>query len=82
MAITLKTQLVQVPVKAVSDPKLLDPVDVVILCVKSYDVINSLEFCKPILSNKTLLIFMQNGISHLRLQEHLHEATRRIRHHH
>ena len=71
----LEEQLVQVPVTAVSDPKLLAPVDVVILCVKSYDVKNSLKFCKPVLSNRTLLIFMQNGISHLRLQEHLHEAT-------
>ena len=46
-----------------------------ILCVKSYDVISSLDFCKSILSKKTLLIFLQNGISHLDLQEHLHEAT-------
>ena len=68
-------QLVRVPVKAVSDPELLDPVDVVILCVKSYNVNSSLEFCKPILSSETLLIFMQNGISHLRVQEHLHPAT-------
>ena len=71
----LDEQLTKVHVKAVSDPRLLDPVDVVLLCVKSYDVINSLEFCRPILSKRVLLIFMQNGISHLDLQNHLHDAA-------
>jgi 2-dehydropantoate 2-reductase len=70
----LEEQEYSVPITAVSDPQLLDPVDVILLCVKSYDVIKCLEFCKPILSNETLLIFMQNGISHLELQDHLHEA--------
>ncbi|MCP4341125.1 MAG: 2-dehydropantoate 2-reductase [Desulfobulbaceae bacterium] len=71
----LEDQQFSVPITAVSDPQLLDPVDVVLLCVKSYDVIKCLEFCKPILSNETLLIFMQNGISHLELQDHLHETN-------
>ncbi len=71
----LDNELVQVPVKVVSDPQLLDAVDVVFLCVKSYDVLNSLEFCQPILSKKVLLIFLQNGISHLDLRDHLHQAT-------
>jgi 2-dehydropantoate 2-reductase len=68
-------QRVSVPVTAVSDPKLLAPVDVILLCVKSYDVMNSLDFCQPLLSEKTLLIFMQNGISHLALHDHLHQAS-------
>ncbi len=71
----LDEQLISVPVTAVSDPKLLGPVDVILLCVKSYDVINSLEFCQPLLSDRTLLIFMQNGINHLALQDHLHQAS-------
>jgi 2-dehydropantoate 2-reductase len=71
----LEEQLIQVPVTAVSDPCLPDPVDIVLLCVKSYDVIDSLQFCKPILSKNVLLIFMQNGISHLELQDHLHQST-------
>ncbi|NOR24382.1 MAG: 2-dehydropantoate 2-reductase [Desulforhopalus sp.] len=71
----LEKQLVAVPITAVSDPQVLDSVDVVLLCVKSYDVINSLEYCKAILSKNTLLIFMQNGISHLDLQDHLHDVT-------
>ena len=75
IAYHLGEQQVTIPVTAISDPQTLDPVDVVLLCVKSYDVTNSLEFCKPILSKDTLLIFMQNGISHLDLPEYLHEAT-------
>jgi 2-dehydropantoate 2-reductase len=71
----LNEQLTKVPVTAVSDPRALDPVDVVLLCVKSYDVINSLQFCKPILSKNVLLVFLQNGISHLDLHDHLHEST-------
>jgi len=70
----LEGRLLRVPVMAVSDPLLPDSVDVILLCVKSYDVINSLEFCRSVLSDKTLLIFMQNGISHLALREHLHRA--------
>lgn len=70
----LEDQLVRFPVTAVADPQLVDPVDIVFLCVKSYDVISSLEFCRPLLSKRVLLIFMQNGISHLDLQEHLGEA--------
>ncbi len=70
----LDDQLVRFPVTAVSDPQLVDPVDIVLLCVKSYDVFSSLEFCRPLLSKRVLLIFMQNGISHLDVQEHLGEA--------
>lgn len=70
----LEDQLVRFPVTAVADPQLVDPVDIVLLCVKSYDVLSSLEFCRPLLSKRVLLIFMQNGISHLDLQEHLGEA--------
>lgn len=70
----LEDQLVRFPVTAFADPQLVDPVDIVFLCVKSYDVISSLEFCRPLLSKRVLLIFMQNGISHLDLQEHLGEA--------
>ncbi|GAB6193306.1 ketopantoate reductase family protein [Desulfocastanea catecholica] len=70
----LEDRLVRFPVTAVADPQLVAPVDIVLLCVKSYDVLSSLEFCRPLLSKRVLLIFMQNGISHLDLQEHLGEA--------
>lgn len=71
----LGEQLVTIPVTAISDPQNVDPVDVVLLCVKSYDVLNSLEFCKSILSKNTLLIFMQNGISHLDLHDYIPETA-------
>lgn len=63
-----------IPVTAVSEPTSLQPVDVVLLCVKSYDVQTSLEFCRPILTSNTVLIFLQNGISHLDQQPNLHHA--------
>ena len=62
-------------VTAVSTPQILDQVDVVLLCVKSYDVIYSLKSCKSILAKNTLLVLLQNGISHLDVQKHLHRAT-------
>jgi len=71
----LEDQLVRFPVTAVSDPQLVDPVDIIFLCVKSYDVLATLEFCSPLLSKRVLLIFMQNGISHLDVQEQLGEAS-------
>jgi len=53
-------------VQATSDlASLQGDVDVILLCVKSYDVQASLEFCTPLLTADTLLVFMQNGISHL-----------------
>ncbi len=49
--------------------------DVVINCVKSYDIAASLTLCRPLLGPITLLIFMQNGIAHLELHDHIGEAT-------
>lgn len=63
------------PVKAVSDPLLLGHVDVILLCVKSYDIKSCLDMCEPILGDNTLLIFMQNGISHLACENALYGAT-------
>ena len=62
-------------VNAVSDPTQLGHVDVILLCVKSYDIKTCLDICVPILGEKTLLIFMQNGISHLACENALHGAT-------
>jgi 2-dehydropantoate 2-reductase len=49
--------------------------DVVILCVKSYDVKRSLGFCGPLLGKETLLLFMQNGIAHLEATDYVGAAT-------
>ena len=62
-------------VRAVSDPKDLQNVDVILLCVKSYDIKSCLEVCAPILGKQTLLVFMQNGIRHLVCEEALRGAT-------
>ena len=42
--------------------------DVVILCVKSYDLTGCLRFCTPLLGPETLIIFMQNGVAHLEVK--------------
>lgn len=65
----------RVRVKAVSTPEAIDEADVVLLCVKSYHLQDSIEFCRPLLTERTLLIFLQNGISHLALGANLFKAT-------
>ena len=62
-------------VNAVSDTHHLGHVDVILLCVKSYDIKACLDSCAPILGEKTLLIFMQNGISHLACEHSVYSAT-------
>lgn len=64
-----------ISVTATSNPQDIGPVDVVLLCVKSYDVSTSLAFCRRLLTEKTLVIFLQNGISHLSMPDHLGDAT-------
>lgn len=65
----------KIPVIATSDPRDLTPVDVILLCVKSYDVAASLALCRPILTETTLVVFLQNGISHLSMHDHLGHAS-------
>lgn len=64
-----------VQITASSAPQHLGPVDIVLLCVKSYDVAASLAFCRPLLSETTLVVFLQNGISHLAMLDHLGKAA-------
>ncbi len=49
-----------------SKPADMGPVDVIFFCVKSHDLEESLRFASPLLSPTTLLIFLQNGIAHLK----------------
>jgi len=56
-------------------PQTATPADVIIFCVKSYDLRTSLDFWSPLINEKTLLVFMQNGIGHLDLDPHLHGGT-------
>lgn len=58
-----------------SDPFQIGHVDVLFLCVKSYDVRETLQFCNPLLGADTLLVFMQNGMAHLRHEIYSGKAT-------
>ncbi len=48
-----------------SDLAQVGSLDVLFSCVKSYDLLQSLEFTAPLLTPTTLFIFLQNGINHL-----------------
>jgi 2-dehydropantoate 2-reductase len=51
-------------VKAVviDDPSEIDPVDMVLFCVKGYDTAEAAELIKPIVSKETTVISLQNGV--------------------
>ena len=64
------------PVNVCADPRVIGRADILFLCVKSYDIEKTLEFCKPLLFQpRTLLIFMQNGIGHLDIRDQVGEAA-------
>lgn len=52
-----------------SEPRIISPVDILCFTVKSHDLAGCLQFCRPIISPQTLLLFMQNGIGHLDIEE-------------
>ena len=68
-----REQLVRLPV--VSTPEAAGQADLIILCVKSYDVAASLRYCRPLLHQQTLVLFLQNGVSHLALVDQVGAAT-------
>jgi 2-dehydropantoate 2-reductase len=70
-----ESEKISIPVTASSSPEDVGEVDVAMLCVKSYDVQDTIDFCEPVLGDKTLLLFLQNGISHLNLRDCKHKAT-------
>jgi 2-dehydropantoate 2-reductase len=63
------------PIPVSFDLQEISPVDIVLFCVKSQDLDNCLRSCLPLLSSETLLVLMQNGISHLDIQERMHLAA-------
>lgn len=65
----------KIKVSAISEPRQDTPVDILLICVKSYDVPACLEFYEPLLQPKRLVVFWQNGISHLAIREHLGDAS-------
>ena len=60
-------QCLAIPVH--SRPTDVGPLDVLLSCVKSYDLDRSLRFAAPLLCRDTLLVFLQNGISHLKYMD-------------
>jgi 2-dehydropantoate 2-reductase len=57
-----------VPTQATDDPASIDKVDIVLFCVKLWDVENAGEAIKPVIGPDTAVITLQNGIdAHERL---------------
>lgn len=57
------------PVQATDNPGDIGPVDLVLLCVKSYDLENGIEAIQPMIGPETIIIPVQNGVAHIaRLQ--------------
>lgn len=50
------------PVKVTSDPAGIGPVDVVMFCVKLWDVDSAAEACRPLIGPETAVISFQNGV--------------------
>ena len=61
------TETFPIPVR--HDPSTIPAADIIFSCVKSYDLQQSLRFLQPLLTPTTLLIFLQNGISHLQYND-------------
>lgn len=54
-------------IKATADPKKIGTSDIIILCVKSPQVAEALKSSAQLVQEDTLLLTMQNGITHLEL---------------
>ena len=50
------------PAKAMSDPAMIGKVDVVMFCVKLWDVESAAEACRPLVGPDTAVICFQNGV--------------------
>jgi len=50
------------PAKAVGDPAMIGKVDVVMFCVKLWDVESAAEACRPLIGPDTAVICFQNGV--------------------
>ena len=53
------------PVKATEDPAEVGPVDLILFCVKDYDVLEAAEMLQPMMVPGTVIIPVQNGIGHI-----------------
>ncbi len=59
--------VIQVPVKAYFDAEEIGPVDLVILCVKSYDTRQAVLCAKPLIRENTFVLTLQNGIGNVEI---------------
>ena len=53
------------PVTATDDPEQVGPVDLILVCAKSYDVLQVAKMLQPLMMPNTVLIPVQNGIEHI-----------------
>ncbi|MFQ5989995.1 MAG: 2-dehydropantoate 2-reductase [Candidatus Methylomirabilales bacterium] len=51
-----------VPTRAVGDPIEVGPVDLILICVKSYDTESAARQCLPIIGDATAILSLQNGV--------------------
>lgn len=65
-------EFVVYPASATDDPHEVGPVDVVLFCVKTYDVPDAVAQTAPLVGPQTAMLPVQNGIDHI---EHLQRAV-------
>lgn len=53
------------PAVATDDPAAVGPVDLILLCVKAYDVEHAARMLHPLIASQTVVIPVQNGIEHI-----------------
>ncbi len=53
------------PVQATDNPAEVGPVDLILFCVKTYDVVTAVAGLRPLVGPGTALLPVQNGIAHL-----------------
>lgn len=57
----------QAQVRATSEIKEIGDMDLVIICVKSYDTKEVIKQCKPIIADNTMVLTLQNGIGNIEI---------------
>lgn len=55
----------QVPIRATTEVKEIEKTDLLIICVKSYDTKSAITLAKPLITDKTLVLTLQNGIGNI-----------------
>jgi 2-dehydropantoate 2-reductase len=65
-------------VAATSDAKEIGEVDLVMICVKSYDTEEALKSARPVIGTKTYVLSLQNGLGNLQLISEFVDADKII----